>query len=120
MFVQPSNNAILDKSIQFALSIIDFVENQLKPAHKYELANQLFRSGTAIGANVSEAQNAESRADFIHKLKIAAKEADETAYWLYLCQNSIHYPNPNDLQTNLLPIQKLLTSIITTSKKTIS
>jgi len=51
------------------------------------IANQLLRSGTSIGANVHEAQNAESRADFIYKIKIALKELEETKYWLLLCEN---------------------------------
>ena len=55
---------------------------------KYNLANQLFRSGTSIGANVREAQSAESKADFIHKIKISAKEAEEAEYWLLLGQRS--------------------------------
>lgn len=52
---------------------------------KFVIAKQLLKSGTSIGANSVEAQNAESKADFIHKIKIAAKEADETQYWLLLC-----------------------------------
>ena len=59
---------------------------------KYVVANQLLRAGTSIGANVHEAQNAESRADFIHKIKIALKELEETKYWLLLCENSKNYP----------------------------
>ena len=60
------------------------------------MASQLFKSGTSIGANTWEAQNGESMADFIHKFKIAAKEADETLYWIELCKASTHYPNPNE------------------------
>lgn len=56
------------------------------------LANQLLRSGTSIGANIRESQSAESRLDFIHKLKIADKEAE---YWLLLCQKSNKYPDCN-------------------------
>lgn len=65
-------NIIVDKTFQFALDIIDFTEslNELK---KYSLSNQLFRSGTSIGANIREAQHAESELDFIHKMKISAK-----------------------------------------------
>ena len=65
-------NAILDLSFKFALEIIKFTEN-LETLRKYNLANQLFRSGTSIGANIREAQSAESKADFIHKVKIADK-----------------------------------------------
>ena len=67
-------NVILEKSFQFALEVIDFAE-LLNEKRKYLLSNQIFRSGTSIGANIREAQHAESPADFIHKLKISAKEA---------------------------------------------
>ena len=81
------------------------------------MANQLFRSGTSIGANVREAQNAQSKADFIHKMKIAAKEADETQYWLQLCEKSKHYPDPNKFLTDTIEsIIKILSKIISTSK----
>lgn len=74
------------------------------------------RSGTSIGANVREAQHAESTADFIHKLKIAAKEAEETEYWLLLCKYSIHYPINENLLSKIKEIQKILTKIIYSSK----
>ena len=70
-------NVIVELSFEFALEIIKYAE-LLETGRKYIIARQLFRSGTSIGANIREAQNAESRPDFIHKLKIAAKEADET------------------------------------------
>jgi four helix bundle protein len=57
------------------------------------LSRQLLKSGTSIGANAMEAQNAESKADFIHKMKIAAKEAEESQYWLWLCDYSPNYPD---------------------------
>ena len=71
------NNLIVDLSLTFSLQIIDFTE-LLESKRKFAMANQLFRSGTSIGANIRESQNAESKADFIHKLKISAKEAEET------------------------------------------
>jgi four helix bundle protein len=80
------------------------------------LSNQLFRSGTSIGANVMEAQNAESKRDFIHKMKIAAKEADESHYWLYLCDLSNSYPNCGQLLAELEIIVKVLSKIISTAK----
>lgn len=72
-------NIIVTKSIDFALDIISFCE-VLENSRRYVIANQLLKSGTSIGANIHEAQNAESRADFIHKVKIAAKEIEETKY----------------------------------------
>jgi four helix bundle protein len=72
-------NVIVDLTLQFSLKIIEFCE-ELEFRKKYIIAKQLLRSGTSIGANVREAQNTESKADFIHKLKISAKEAEETEY----------------------------------------
>ncbi len=73
------NNPLLRLSIDFSLKIIAYCE-RLEADKKYVLARQIFKSGTSIGANSMEAQNPESKADFIHKIKIAAKEADETQY----------------------------------------
>jgi len=83
---------------------------------KYIIARQLLKSGTSIGANVREAQNAESKADFIHKLKISAKEADETEYWLTLCKLSKNYPFKEELLMDLNSIIKVLSKIISSSK----
>ena len=82
------------------------------------MASQIFRSGTSIGANIREVQNTESKADFIHKFKISAKEADELEYWLMLCEYSKHYPNPDkNLLTDLKSIIKIISKIISSSKK---
>jgi len=72
-------NPIVDKSFQFAIEIVEFCD-LLYVNRKYVIGQQLLKSGTSIGANIREAQNAESKSDFIHKMKIAAKEADETEY----------------------------------------
>lgn len=108
-------NEILDLSFEFALQIIAYCE-VLEENRKYVIARQLLKSGTSIGANIREAQNAESRQDFVHKLKIAAKEAEETEYWLLLCEKSSSYPTPTDLITSIISIKKLLNSIISTMK----
>ncbi len=112
-----TGNRIVDLSFDFALQIIEFSE-QLESERKYAVANQLLRCGTSIGANVSEAQNSESKMDFIHKLKIAAKEAEETEYWLLLCKYAESYSFDDKLLAQIKEIQKLLTSIIISSKKT--
>ncbi len=109
------DNLIVNLTFQFALDIVKFVE-LLESNRKYAVANQLIRSGTSVGANVREAQNAESRADFIHKLKIAAKEADETEYWLEICDQSESYPNCKELLNQILSIKKVLSKIIASSK----
>lgn len=109
-------NVIVNKTFDFALNIIEFSE-ELYKANKFSLANQIFKSGTSIGANVREAQNAESKADFIHKLKIAAKEADETEYWLLLCLQSPHLQSPGEkILSDLREILLILSKIISSSK----
>lgn len=110
-------NLIVDLSFEFALEIVVFTE-LLECKRKFNMANQLFRSGTSIGANVHEAQNAESKKDFIHKIKIAAQEAEETKYWLLICQHSINYPD--QLLKNIDAINKMLTKIIATAKSVIT
>ena len=108
-------NQIVELSIEFSLKIIEFSE-LLEEQRKFVIARQILKSGTSIGANINEAQNAESRADFIHKLKISAKESNETEYWLKLCQKAKNYPNPEGLLEMLLSIQKLLSKIIYSTK----
>ena len=108
-------NLIVNLTFQFSLSIVKFAE-LLESKRKYAVANQLIRSGTSIGANVREAQNAESKADFIHKVKIAAKEAEETEYWLEICNQSESYPNCSELLSQILSIKKVLSKIISSSK----
>jgi four helix bundle protein len=109
-------NLVLNLAFEFALEIITYTE-QLELIRKYNMANQLFRSGTSIHANIREAQNAESKADFIHKMKIAAKEAEETEGWLLLCKHSSSYPKPDHLVDKLTSILKLLNKIISTAKR---
>lgn len=110
------NNPLLRLTIQFSLDVIRYCE-LLEVEKKYVLARQLVRSATSIGANAMEAQNPESRADFIHKMKIAAKEADETQYWLILCGKAENYPRPLGLMDKLEEINKLLGSILSTAKR---
>lgn len=109
-------NVILDLTFKFSLEAISFCEI-LETERKYVIARQLLKSATSIGANVREAQNAESKMDFVHKLKIALKEADETEYWLLLCEYSKTYPSAVQLQSNLKSIRMVLNKIVSTSKK---
>ena len=111
-----SDNVLMKMSFEFAIHIIQFSEI-LEENKKFVVARQLIRSGTAVGALVREAQNAESKMDFIHKLKIAAKELDETEYWLLLCDAIESYPSPGELLDQVTSLQKLLNKIISTSKK---
>ncbi|HQG76628.1 MAG TPA: four helix bundle protein [Bacteroidales bacterium] len=114
--MEKKRNEILDLSFEFALDVIRYCD-LLEAKKKYVISGQLLRSGTSIGANIREAQNAESVADFIHKLKIAAKEVDETFYWLQLCEKSENYPNPENIPDKLQCIKKLLNTIIATMKR---
>jgi four helix bundle protein len=112
-------NPILKLSFDFALMIIEYCE-LLESNRKYIVARQLLRSGTSVGANAMEAQNAESKADFIHKIKIAAKEGEETQYWLWLCSYSPNYPNCDVLINKIDEINKVLGTIVNTSRKNIT
>ncbi len=111
------NNPILRLTFEFAIEIVKYSE-RLDRLQKYVIAKQILRSGTSIGSNVEESQNAESKKDFIHKLKIALKEADELEYWLFICNEIESYENADFLIAKLTEIRKILNSIISSSKKT--
>ena len=108
-------NIIVDKTFSFSLEILKYAE-LLEAERKFVLCNQLLRAGTSMGANVREAQNAESNLDFIHKMKVAAKEADECEYWLLLCKHSNSYPPCDQLLREIGEIIRILSKIIGTSK----
>lgn len=114
--MQEKENVILNLTLEFAVSIIAYCE-LLEQNRRYVISQQLLKSGTSIGANVREAQSPESKADFIHKMKIAAKEADETEYWLILCERSANYPSCEHLIQQLKIIQKILSKIIANSRR---
>jgi len=108
-------NLVLKLTFEFAVLIMNYCD-ELQVLKKFTISNQLFRSGTSIGANCFEAQNAESKADFIHKIKIAAKESDETQYWLMLCDFYKDLPNCKLMINKLDEISRVLNKIISTSK----
>ena len=105
-----TNNVVQTKSFAFACSILDF-HLILKEAKHFEIASQLIRSGTSVGANIREAQRAESKADFRHKLRIALKEADETKYWLELINEKLIDVDAK-LMNDIEEIIRLLVAII--------
>ena len=112
-----TENAVKDKSFDFALSIIELYK-MLIQHHEYVLSKQLLRSGTSIGANVEEAQAAQSKRDFVSKMTIASKEARETRYWLKLLKRS-KLVDTNEYDARLAEIEELisiLTSIVKTSQ----
>ena len=113
------NSITRQKSKSFAIRIIKFVQFLQTEKKERIISSQLFRSGTSIGANVRESYNAQSRADFISKLHIALKEADETAYWLELLHESdiIDQLCFDSMYNDLKEIIALLTASIKTSKK---
>ena len=114
-----SKGATLDKSKLFAIRIIRFYSYLQKEKGEHVISKQLLRSGTSIGANARESNNAQSSADFINKLSIALKEADETAYWLELLYESgiIGQDHFDSLYNDLKEVIALLTASIKTSKQ---
>ncbi|WP_420577293.1 four helix bundle protein [Ekhidna sp.] len=109
-------NVLLDLSYDFALAIVNFSRHLQKEEKEFVLSKQVLRSGTAIGALSEEAQQAESKADFIHKLAIANKEAHETHYWLRLIKDSSISTEVDDLIEKSEGLKRLLVSIIKSSK----
>jgi four helix bundle protein len=109
-------NVILDKSYAFALEIMH-VTSMIRDKREFDLASQLWRAGTSIGANVEEAQAAQSRADFRSKMSIAAKEARESHYWLRLARDG-KVLDPDFLVPIIVEIEtikRILTSIVKSS-----
>lgn len=113
------DHVIKDKSFLFAIRIVKLSKVLVEEHKEYIISKQLLRSGTSIGANVRESEHAESKADFIHKLSIALKEANETEYWLDLLKETGYLNNSEylSIQFDVKEILKLLISILKTSKK---
>lgn len=116
-----SENIIKTKSFNFALRIVKLYQFLNQEKREFVLSKQLLRSGTSIGALVREAEQAESKLDFIHKLAIAQKEANESDYWVELLfqseyLNEIQYQS---LKSDILEINKILASIIISTKQNI-
>ena len=110
---------IKDKSFAFAIRIVRLYQYLIESKKEFVLSKQLLRSGTAVGALVREAQNAESTKDFIHKLGIAQKECDETMYWLELLKETDYLRNKEfeSINSEALELLKMLRSAIITMKK---
>lgn len=110
-------NIVKQKSFAFAVRVVNLCK-LLDEKKQYVLAKQLMRSGTAIGALVREAEHAESRLDFIHKMAIALKEANETEYWLELLHATKYLSKAEfiSIHEDTVELLRLLTSIVKSSK----
>jgi four helix bundle protein len=112
------SNVVKEKSLDFAIRIVNLYKYLTDTKKEFIMSKQLLRSGTAIGALVRESEHAESKADFIHKLSVALKEANETDYWLELLYRTEYLTEKQyqSINENIIELLKLLTSIIKTSK----
>jgi len=113
-------SVIKEKSFAFAIRITHLYKYLTDNKKEYILSKQLLRSGTAIGALTREAQNAESKADFVHKMAIAQKECDETIYWLELLKETkyLEIIEFESIHNDALELLKMIRSAIITTKKT--
>ena len=116
---QLKTNALRDKSYQFALRIVKAYRHIVAESKEYVLSKQLLRAGTSIGANIAEANQAQSRPDFISKLGISLKEAVETEYWLTLLRDSDYLTDAQSesLLSDCRELIRILTSSIKTTKQ---
>ena len=112
-------NILHDKTLDFAARIVELHKYVIRTQKEYDLPRQILRSGTSIGANCMESRSAQSTADFVSKLSIALKEADETSYWLnlFLKVNYITKEQFDSINSDLQEIIKILETIIKKSKE---
>ncbi|MBR1811122.1 MAG: four helix bundle protein [Clostridia bacterium] len=112
------DNIIENKSFDFSIRIVNLCKHLNEEKKEYVLSKQILRSGTSIGANVAEAQHAQSDADFAAKMNIALKEASETRYWIRLLSATGYIPvnAANSLHADCVEIERLLSAIVTTTK----
>ena len=113
------HSVVQEKSLDFAVRIVNLCRYLQKDQKEFVLTKQLLRSGTSIGANISESQQAQSRLDFISKLNIALKEASETAYWLQLLHRTDYLTDVQfqSIIADCRELEKILTAIIKSSKE---
>ncbi len=115
------NNIVAEKSFAFAIRIVRLHEYLCEDKRKYTLSKQLLRSGTSIGANISEAVQAQSKKDFVSKMNIALKECAETQYWirLFAATNYLAKSESESILSDCVELGKLLTSIVKTSSENV-
>ncbi|ABS32966.1 four helix bundle protein [Clostridium botulinum] len=112
------NSVAYDKAFSFALDIIELYKNLTLKKREYVLSKQILRSGTSIGANIKEGINGQSKKDFLSKISIALKEAEETEYWIELLRYSNYIDDKTSslLLENCKEIIKILVTTIKTTK----
>ena len=112
-------NVLLDKSFKFAVKVVNLYKYLCDTKKEFTLSKQLLRSGTSIGANINEAQDAQSKNDFISKLSISLKEARESKYWIELLKETDYLSDKeaDNLIKDLVEVIKLLVSIIKSTKE---
>ena len=122
MVNEMKENVVKDKSFEFAIRIVKLYQYLCETRKEFVLSKQLLRSGTSVGAMIREAEHAESKSDFKHKMAIAQKEINESIYWLELMKET-KYLNQEEfesLNSDAVEIIKLITSIIKTTKANIN
>jgi four helix bundle protein len=113
------DNVIEQKSFQFAIRIVNLYKHLNAVKKEFVLSKQLLRSGTSIGANVAESQQAQSRADFLSKLEISLKETSETKYWLRLLKETdyLTVEQFSSIYADCVELEKILVTIVKSTKK---
>lgn len=114
---KPKENIILTKSFDFAVRIVRLYQFLTQKQNEHVLAKQILRCGTSIGANINEAQQGQSKKDFLAKMNISLKECTETKYWLNLlaATDYIDIKQKNSIMGDCIEIEKLLTTIVKTT-----
>jgi len=112
------DNLIVNKSYEFALEVIRVYKFLVENRREFVLSKQLLRSGTSIGANVEEAESAQSKRDFLAKMNIALKEAKETRYWLRLLKDS-GYIDGSEIFERVEELCMILSSIVKTTSNSV-
>ncbi|MBO4985049.1 MAG: four helix bundle protein [Bacteroides sp.] len=112
-------NVVYNKAVDFSVRIVGLYKFLVENKSEYVMSKQLLRCGTSIGANISESISAESTSDFIHKLAISQKEAEETLYWLLLLFRTDYLTETQytSMYNDCIEIKKLLSSIALTIKQ---
>lgn len=113
-------NLLKDKSFNFAIRIVKLYKYLNEEKKELILSKQMLRSGTSIGAMVSESEHSESKSDFIHKLSIAQKEANETLYWLKLLYMTDYISQNESINEDASELMKIITASIKTAKQSIN